>query len=185
MSSTVARPTARQLITTLEAEAVTHVVTLPDNASAALHARLVAHPSIRTVTVTREGEAFAIAAGLWLGGKAPVVVIQNTGLLESGDGLRGTVQRMGVPLVVFVTYRGYGRMIRSEIDPRVRPIPQDALTRADVDSVALLTEPTLDAWGVPFDWVRSDDDRPRIHAAFAHARAESRPIALLLPSVLG
>ncbi|HAC05532.1 MAG TPA: phosphonopyruvate decarboxylase, partial [Gemmatimonadetes bacterium] len=47
---------------------ITHVVGLPDNTSAPLFDALQSHPSVRLVTVTREGEAFAIASGLWLGG---------------------------------------------------------------------------------------------------------------------
>ena len=95
---------------TLSAARITHVIGLPDNTSAPLFDALQAHPSIRLVTVTREGEAFAIASGLWLGGKRPVVVIQNTGLLESGDALRGTAQRMGVPLLCLIGYRGHASL---------------------------------------------------------------------------
>ena len=47
---------------------VTHVVGLPDNSSAQLIALLGREPEMRFITVTREGEAFAIAAGLWMGG---------------------------------------------------------------------------------------------------------------------
>lgn len=98
------------------------------------------------MTVTREGEAFAVASGLWLGGAYPVVVIQNTGLLESGDSLRGTAIRMGVPLLCLVTYRGYHTL------PKQGGAP-DEMTRADVDSVAVVSEPTLDAWRVPYEVV--------------------------------
>jgi len=129
------------------------------------------------VTVTREGEAFAVASGLWLGGAHPVVLIQNTGLLESGDSLRGTAMRMGVPLLCLVTYRGYHKLPK-ESDAR------DVMTRAGVDSVAVVTEPTLDAWRVPYELYRSDDEQPRIARAAARAEAESRPVALLLTQSL-
>jgi len=86
------------------------------------------------VTVTREGEAFAVASGLWLGGAHPVVLIQNTGLLESGDSLRGTAMRMGVPLLCLVTYRGYHKL------PKQDEL-QDVMTRADVDSVNVTVAP--------------------------------------------
>ena len=129
------------------------------------------------MTVTREGEAFAVASGLWLGGAYPVVVIQNTGLLESGDSLRGTAMRMGVPLLCLVTYRGYHKL------PKQGGAP-DEMTRADVDSVAVVSEPTLDAWRVPYELYRSDDDQTRIARAAARAEAESRPVALLLTQLL-
>ena len=129
---------------------------------------------IRLLTVTREGEAFAVASGLWLGGANPVVLIQNTGLLESGDSLRGTAIRMGVPLLCFVTYRGYHKLPEGDDGAR------DVMTCANVDSVAIVTEPTLDAWRVPYELYRSDDDQERIASAAARAEAESRPVALLL-----
>ena len=129
---------------------ITHVVGIPDNTSGPLFDELVRHPKIRLVPVTREGEAFALASGLWLGGASPLVVIQHTGLLEAGDGIRGTAQRMGAPIPFVVTGRGYAKMERAGVrrdDPRTREL----LTRADVDSTALLTEPTLDAWGIPYE----------------------------------
>src|SRR6516225_3492064 len=97
---------ANLVLEELRRNAVTHVVGLPDNSSATVFALLNSKEEPQLLTVTREGEAFAMAAGLWVGGKKPVVLIQNTGLLESGDGLRGTVIRMRIPLVCLVTFRG-------------------------------------------------------------------------------
>ena len=159
---------------------VTHVLGVPDNGSAALFDLLAHDPAITLLTVTREGEAFAIASGLWLGGRHPVVLIQNTGLLESGDSLRGTAVRMGVPLLCLIGYRGYAKMQARAIDPHAGPPDRETLTRNDVDSVALLTEPTLDAWGIPYYHYTADSDAPRIAEAWAHAHREERPVALLL-----
>jgi hypothetical protein len=53
------------------------------------------------------------------------------------------------------------------------------MVRPDVDSVALLTEPTLRAWGVPFD--RADGPTaPALVRTIGRARAEARPVALLV-----
>ena len=92
-------PQARLIVDELKRQHVTHVVGLPDNTSKALFEMLHVERDLRVLSVTREGEAFAIAAGLWAGGATPLVLIQNTGLLESGDGLRGTAMRMRIPLV--------------------------------------------------------------------------------------
>ena len=61
------------------------------------------------VPVCREGETMAIAAGLWVGGKKPVVLIQNTGIFESGDSIRGLGLDVNQPLVMLVGYRGWSR----------------------------------------------------------------------------
>jgi sulfopyruvate decarboxylase TPP-binding subunit len=168
---------ARRIVETMRAQRVTHVVSLPDNASAALLALLREGDEPRLVSVTREGEAFAIAAGLWVGGARPLVLIQNTGLLESGDALRGTAMRMRVPVVCLVTVRGYATLARA---PGAAP-GGEVLSRPDVDSVAVLTEPTLAAWGLPFTLLREDAELPRLAQAFAEADRLQQPVAVLLP----
>ena len=59
---------AAKTVRTLTASGITHVVGLPDSLSAPLFDAVARHPVLRLVTVTREGEAFAIATGLWIGG---------------------------------------------------------------------------------------------------------------------
>jgi len=169
---------------TLAAARITHVVGIPDNTSAPLFDTLQAHPSIQLVTVTREGEAFAIASGLWLGGARPLVVIQNTGLLESGDSIRGTAVRMAAPIPMLITGRGYAKMAGAGLTPD-EPRTSELLTRADVDSTALLTEPTLDAWGIPFERCEGDHDPAAALArTIESARAEGRPRAVIMARAL-
>jgi sulfopyruvate decarboxylase TPP-binding subunit len=178
-------PRASLLLDAIEAAlAPTHAVGLPDNASAALFSLLERHPRVRLVPVTREGEAFAVASGVWAGGGSPLVVVQNTGLIESGDALRGTAVRMGVPLVFVVTYRGYARASGKTPLPPDRPLAPEILVDPRLDSVALLTEPTLDAWGIPYLRYGSDADVPQVMAAARRARDEARPQALLLTRAL-
>jgi len=171
---------AKLLLQELKKRPVTHIVGLPDNSSALLFELLASDPDIRLIRITREGEAFAVAAGLWMGGKTPVVLIQNTGLLESGDSFRGTALRMRVPLVCLITYRGYASMKSWGQAVNPENLTADLLSQPDLDSTALVTEPTLKAWGLPFDFLHDDDDLPRVSEAFQKAEAESRPIALLI-----
>ena len=102
---------------------------MPDSVTAPLIERIDTHDETRWIPVTREGEAFAIAAGLWVGGKVPGVVIQNTGLLESGDAIRGVAVRMGVPLVCVVTYRGMAKMAAVEEWEAAIPVVWNTLNR--------------------------------------------------------
>ena len=168
---------AQLVLDVLSRHGVTDVVSLPDNSSAALLALLRQSADIRLLSVTREGEAFAIAAGLWLGGRNPLVLIQNTGLLESGDSLRGTLVRMRIPVVCLVTYRGYAKLARLEARPEPGP---EILSRPDLDSVAVMTEPTLRAWGLAFDFLHTDEDISRMSAAFAQVQKLSAPVAVLV-----
>ncbi len=157
-----------------------HVVGLPDNGSAALFRGVEDSPDMTLLTVTREGEAFAIASGLWMGGRQPVVLIQNSGLLESGDGLRGTAVRMGVPLLCLIGYRGWAKMRAQQVPSEMESLTSCNMVRNDLDSAALVTEPTLSAWSVPYGFYKSDADLPGVAEAWDRARIESRPVALLL-----
>ncbi len=158
---------------------ITHMLGLPDNTSATLFSLLADDPDIDLITVTREGEAFAMASGLWLGGKVPAIVIQNTGLLESGDAYRGTALRMRVPLLCLITYRGYARM--NDLHERVPEEPEvDNYSRSDIDSAGVVTEPTLKAWALPYVFLHTDQDIDKISSAFTRAEKESRPVAVLI-----
>src|SRR6188474_2693479 len=70
---------------------VTHVVWLPDSETNWLYLLMKADPALALVGVNREGLAFSAASGIYAGGKTPLILIQNTGLMESRDSLRGWV----------------------------------------------------------------------------------------------
>ena len=159
-------PSAQKIIDELKKWDVTHVIGLPDNGSAKLYEKLRGEPEIDVISVTREGEAFAIASGLYVGGKQPVVLIQNTGFLESGDAIRGTAVNMEIPLVTLIGYRGY-QALRPE-------------SRLHPDSAATFLEPTLKAWGFPYNSIETDEDIHYIGEAFQKAQATSLPAAVLI-----
>ncbi|HKJ02038.1 MAG TPA: thiamine pyrophosphate-binding protein [Longimicrobiales bacterium] len=176
--------TLEAVLAALEGAGVTHVLGIPDNTSGPLFDALGSHPSIRLVAVTREGEAFAVASGLWLGGASPLVVVQNTGFLESGDAIRGTATRMGAPVPMVVTGRGYAKMEAAGLGPHTPRTPA-LLTRAELDSVAFVTEPTLDAWGIPYRVCRPGDDvAGAIAELVTETTAGDHPRALLLTAGL-
>jgi sulfopyruvate decarboxylase subunit alpha len=156
---------SEKIVQALEHEGVTHVVGVPDNGSRALFERLWAHPHIEVILTSREGEAFGLASGLYLGGATPLVLIQNTGFFEAGDAFRGTAYNMGLPLVMLVGYRGYKTMEPGA--PRV-------------DTAATFFEPTLNAWQIPYTAMHEDGDIEQIPAAFSKARETSLPTAVLI-----
>ena len=146
----------------MKKNAVTHVLWLPDSETNWLYLLMEAEPSLQLVPLNREGSAFSMAAGLSLGGKTPLVLIQNTGLLESGDSLRGWALGMNIPLVLVVGYRGWTRH------------------GVTTDTAATYTEPFLIAFGINYYLVESDEDAPRISIAFEEARRTKRPVAVLV-----
>ena len=146
---------------------VSHVVWLPDSETNFMYNQMVANPDLHLVPVCREGETMAIAAGLWVGGKRPVVLIQNTGLFESGDSVRGLALDIDLPLVMMIGYRGW---TRHGVTP---------------DSAATYTEPILHAWGIRYYLVETDADVNRISLAFEEAEREQRPVACLMGAEYG
>jgi sulfopyruvate decarboxylase TPP-binding subunit len=173
-------PSAEALAALLSELGVSHVVALPDNTSAPVLEAIRLRGTPELHFGTREGEVISLASGLWLGGASPAVVIQNTGLLESGDGLRGTASRMGAPLLLLVTCRGYERSRDAGLEPREVEMTRDTLVRADLDSVAHMTEPTLQAWGIPFRYLRDPGNLAPVREGWRLAQEEERPVAVLV-----
>ena len=141
--------TSQQIIGVLHELETSHVVTVPDSTIGPWLADISA-ASINVVQVCREGEAWAVAAGLYLGGAQPLVLIQCTGLFESGDSLRNALHDYRLPLYAMVGYRSY-------------------LSQATLpgDTCLKFTEPILDAWQI--DWKLFD--RPEQTAEIIeHAR---------------
>ncbi len=150
------------LIEEFKKNGVTHIVTIPDSETNYLYELMKEQPWLDVVPASREGETFAIALGLIVGGKVPVCLIQNTGMMESGDSIRGMALDSGFPLVLLVGYRGWNR--------------HGVIT----DSAARYTEPFLNAMGINYYLVEQDDDASRISIAFEEARANKRPVAVLV-----
>ena len=141
---------------------VSHVVWLPDSETNHLFLKMQHESFLTLVGVSREGHACSIAAGLYAGGAKPMILIQNTGLMESGDSLRGWLFNLAVPVVFLVGYRGYTR---------------HGVNR---DSAATYTERFLMAFDLPFYMIESNDDAARISIAFAEAERTSRPVVVLV-----
>jgi sulfopyruvate decarboxylase subunit alpha len=83
------------------------VVYVPDNPlSHVLEILQRAYRDVRTITATREEEAFGIAAGLYLGGARPTVMLQSSGLGNSLNALTSLLIPYQVPVLAIVSMRG-------------------------------------------------------------------------------
>lgn len=141
---------------------VTDVVWLPDSETNWLFLLMQSDPSLRLVGVSREGHACSIAAGLSVGGRRPVILIQNTGMMEAGDSIRGWLMGLNIPVVLIVGYRGWTRH------------------GINKDTAADYTEPFLMAFGLKYFLVENDADAPRLSAAFEEADRTRRPVVVLV-----
>ena len=84
-----------------------HVVYVPDNPlSHVLRVFRERYPDITTTIATREEEAFGIAAGLYLGGKRPTVMLQSSGLGNSINALTSLLVPYQIPALILISMRG-------------------------------------------------------------------------------
>ena len=59
------------------------------------------------IPATREDEAIGIAVGAYMGGKKPVVLMQNSGLGHSINALTSLVLLYKIPILFIISWRGY------------------------------------------------------------------------------
>jgi sulfopyruvate decarboxylase subunit alpha len=150
------------VIQQMRANGVTHVIWLPDSETNWLFLKMQQEPELHMVGVAREGQACSIAAGLHAGGARPMILIQNTGMLEAGDSIRGWLCNLNVPAVCLVGYRGYTRH------------------GVNKDSAATYTERFLMAFNLSHYLIESNADADRITIAFEEAERTRRPVVVLV-----
>lgn len=91
----------------LHAAGSSHVVYVPDNPlSHVLRILGDDFPNVRTTIATREEEAFGIAAGLYLGGMKPTVMLQSSGLGNSLNAIASLLLPYKIPALVIISMRG-------------------------------------------------------------------------------
>jgi len=123
-----------------------------------MYEAMISQKEITLVPFCREGEGVAIAAGLILGGKKPVMLYQNVGLYEAGDSVRLVSFELRLPLLMLIGYRGW----------------------RGTDSAGIILEPTLDAWGIKYYLVQSDEDVGKISIGDKQAQETNKPVAILI-----
>jgi hypothetical protein len=104
--------------------------------------------------------AVGLAAGAWLGGRRPVVVMQNSGLGTSLNALASLSLMYGLPALLLVTWRGY----------QGKDAPEHIL-------MGEISPGLLDLLGIPYRVLSPDRSRntwPGPLASSTRARSRSR-----------
>ena len=143
---------------------VTHVIWIPDSYLGAWEPALRSAPGLELIRVCRESEAIAVAGGLLLGGRQPIVLIQCTGLFDAGDALRNIVHDFKLPLFLIVGLRSYY-------------LHQQGKT---ADTCPVFTEPILRAWQIPYELFDESKTAADLASAIRQARSGRRAGAVLL-----
>jgi len=148
--------TGEEIVATLEGLGVSHVIWVPDSATGPWEPALESSRRLKLIGVCREGEAWPLAAGLYLGGRSPLVVMQTTGLFESGDALRNVLLDLKLPIFSLVGVR-------------------NGLASHSRDSAKLFAEPIVSAWGIDAVWIGQEADKRLLGEQFRQCRKSKRP----------
>lgn len=141
---------------------ITDVVTVPDSTIGQWEPA-IEQSGIRLIRVCREGEAWAVAAGLYLGGRRPLVMIQCTGLFESGDALRNVLHDWKLPIPSLIGYRSY--------------LNQETLPG---DTCLVFTEPILRAWNFDYKLITAPEQFEELAEHLRGYQEASPPRAILI-----
>ena len=153
----------QQIASLLTELGFTHVVTVPDSTIGQWDKAFSETRGLRVVRVCREGEAWAVAGGLYFGGATPLVLIQCTGLFESGDALRNIVHDWKLPIFSMIGYRSY--------------LNQSTLPG---DTSLVFTEPVLDAWKIEYKLITDSSQIGVIRDHYRACKAANKPGCALI-----
>lgn len=115
------------------------------------------------VPVAREEEGVGICAGAWMGGKRPMLLMQNSGLGNSINALASLDLLYKIPLLMVISHRGcVGETIAGQV-----PMGQ-------------LTPKLLDAMEIPRFSPLPTDAAETVAQAWKISSEERKPVAVLL-----
>jgi sulfopyruvate decarboxylase TPP-binding subunit len=165
-SNATATLTGRNIIREIVASGVEFVVSVPDiTTSEGLLRRLAPMKTPRLIRVCKEDEGIGICAGLAYTGKRSLLLIQQTGMLDSINAIRGVAVEYALPICMMV-----GLL---EKEPGVPPLQSKRYG-------VRIVEPILDAMGIPYHEIEEDADVGKIRPAIDKAYAGSHPVVMLI-----
>jgi sulfopyruvate decarboxylase TPP-binding subunit len=154
------------IIRAIKAAEIEFVVSVPDiTTSEGLLRPLAASSRPRLIRVCKEDEGIGICAGLAHTGKRALLLIQQTGLLDSINAIRGVAVEYSLPICMMV-----GLL---EKEPGVPP-------KQSKRYGVRIVEPILEAMGITYHEIEDAADVAKVAPAIDEAYAASRPVVLLI-----
>ncbi|MFX1572086.1 MAG: sulfopyruvate decarboxylase subunit alpha [Promethearchaeota archaeon] len=86
---------------------------------------------IQHIPITREEEGVGIAAGAYLGGKTPAIIMQNSGLGNSINAIESLLKLYKIPIIFIMSHRG------AEGEKIIAQIPMGKLTPKLLDLLSI------------------------------------------------
>jgi sulfopyruvate decarboxylase subunit alpha len=155
---------AKETLAALMDSGIDFAACLPDSAFQELYMPLSTQAKIDYVQVANEGDGVGICMGAWLGGKKPVLIMENTGFAVTPYALmRGPIP-FGVPILLLIAHRGGFH------DQRWFSVP-----------MGWGTVPLLEAMRISSEFVtRAEDIRSAVIGAVKSMNSIQAPVAVIL-----
>jgi len=125
---------------------------------------LETQPDAPYVAAVREDAAVGLAAGAWLAGRRPCVLMQNSGLGTSLNALASLSLMYGFPALVVVTWRGY----------EGKDAPEHILT-------GRITPQILDLLEMPYRVLSAESAAADVAWAAKEMDTRMQPVAIVVP----
>jgi sulfopyruvate decarboxylase subunit beta len=151
----------REVIDIMKSCDIEIVLTLPCDKIKALLAMIP--ENFREIPLTREENGIGIAAGLFLAGKKPALMIQSTGLGNSLTVISSLNMTYDIPLPILASWRGIYK----------EGIPAQVQFGKNLEAI-------LDGAQVPYLAITSGADLPLIKKAINQSYRSNTPLAILL-----
>ena len=163
---TVAGLSGQSIIREIKSSGIQFVVSVPDlTTSEGLLRPLAKLTDPRLIRICKEDEGVAICAGLSYTGKRGLLLIQQTGMLDSINAIRGVAVEYNLPICMMVG------LLEKEVG-----VPPRQSKRYGVRIV----EPILEAMGIPYHEIEQESDVAKIKPAIEGCFAESKPTVILI-----
>jgi sulfopyruvate decarboxylase subunit alpha len=154
------------IIAAIKASRIAFVVSVPDiTTSEGLLRPIAGDTDLSLIRICKEDEGVAICTGLAFCDKRALLLIQNTGLLDSINAIRAVAVEYHQPICMMVGLQGK--------EPELAP--------KDSSKYGVrIVEPILDAMGITHHLIESEADVAKIRPAIDDAYANARPVVLLI-----
>jgi sulfopyruvate decarboxylase subunit alpha len=166
VSRSAAGLSGESIIREINSSGIEFVISVPDiTTSEGLLRPLAKGAGPRLIRVCKEDEGVAICAGLSYAGKRGLLLIQQTGLLDSINAVRGVAVEYSLPICMMVG------LLEKEVGVMPRQSKRYGVR---------IVEPILDAMGIAYHNIEEQSDVAKIRPAIDGAYKESKPTVILI-----
>ena len=166
MTATVARPSGRSIIDAVKSARVEFIASVPDiTTSNGLLWPISRDPALKLVRLCKEDEGISVCAGLSYCDKRAILLMQQTGLMDSLNALRAMGVDYGLPICMMVGLLGK--------EPELHP------SQSKSYGVRVIM-PVLEAMGIAHHLIQEPGEVDVIRPAIESAYQSSRPVCLLI-----